>query len=257
MKTVMQYAHIIGHNLALFEKKQYWWCKKQKIPYLTFKWKIIFYCCHTYVKVVQNCSSLAQFRDYNMGWNWPIMLWFQVSLTLCRRATQKCVIALPCVVDGSRISAFSYTSSCTCVWHLIWLTYRLKFIVSLMQDVGSQVIFKRPRNWGYLIKRPSGWQSVKRFFYPPKHPNKLQGQPTQLLIQWVLEALCWGYSGYGTKLPLTSIQCRGYDAQRYTTTLPCLHSLVLHKVHRQLQPFSSCANEIYIYTFSVCLYGFL
>jgi hypothetical protein len=30
-----------------------------------------------------------------------------------------------------------------------------------MQDVGSQVTFKRPGNWVYLIKRPSGWQSVK------------------------------------------------------------------------------------------------
>jgi hypothetical protein len=31
-----------------------------------------------------------------------------------------------------------------------------------MQDVGSQVTFKRPRNWGYLIKRPSGQQSVNK-----------------------------------------------------------------------------------------------
>jgi hypothetical protein len=30
-----------------------------------------------------------------------------------------------------------------------------------MQDVGSQVTFKRPGNWVYLIKRPSGRQSVK------------------------------------------------------------------------------------------------
>jgi hypothetical protein len=82
-------------------------------------------------------------------------------LTPCRRATQKCMIALPCVVDGSRISTFSYTSSCTCVWHLIWLIYRFKFIVSLMRDVGSQVTFKRPGNWVYLIKRLSGRQSVK------------------------------------------------------------------------------------------------
>jgi hypothetical protein len=71
------------------------------------------------------------------------------------------VIALPCVVDGSRISTFSYNSSCTCVWHLIWLIYRFKFIVSLLQDVGSQVTFKRPGNWVYLVKRPSGRQSVK------------------------------------------------------------------------------------------------
>jgi hypothetical protein len=34
-----------------------------------------------------------------------------------------------------------------------------------MQDIGSQVTFKRPRNWGYLIKRPSGRQIVKSGVY--------------------------------------------------------------------------------------------
>ena len=59
----------------------------------------------------------------------------QKLLTPCRRATQKCVITVPCVVvDGSRISAFFYATSCTCVSHLVWLTYRLKVIASLMQD---------------------------------------------------------------------------------------------------------------------------
>ena len=55
-------------------------------------------------------------------------------LTLCRRATQKCVIALPCVVDGSCISTFSYIMFCTCVCQLVWLTYRFNVIDSLMQD---------------------------------------------------------------------------------------------------------------------------
>jgi hypothetical protein len=55
-------------------------------------------------------------------------------LTYCRRATQKCVIALPCVVDGSCISAFPYTTSCTCVCKLVWLTFSARFIDSLMQD---------------------------------------------------------------------------------------------------------------------------
>ena len=61
-------------------------------------------------------------------------LHFLVSLTPCRRVTQKCVITVPCVVDGSRISAFFYATSCTCVSHLVWLTYRFKVIASLMQD---------------------------------------------------------------------------------------------------------------------------
>jgi len=56
------------------------------------------------------------------------------TLTHCRRATQKCVIALPCVFDGSRVSTFPYTTSCTYVCQLVWLTYCFKVIVSLMQD---------------------------------------------------------------------------------------------------------------------------
>jgi hypothetical protein len=56
------------------------------------------------------------------------------SLTPCRRATQKCVIALTCLVDGSRMSTFSYTKSCTSVCQLVWLTYRFKFIVRSRQD---------------------------------------------------------------------------------------------------------------------------
>ena len=63
-----------------------------------------------------------------------ITVQYKRFLTHCRRATQKCVIALPCVVDGSRISAFSYTTSCTCVCKLVWLTFRAKFIDSLKQD---------------------------------------------------------------------------------------------------------------------------
>jgi hypothetical protein len=44
------------------------------------------------------------------------------------------VIAIPCDVDRSRISTFSYTTSCTYVCQLVWLTYSFKVIDSLMQD---------------------------------------------------------------------------------------------------------------------------
>jgi len=57
-----------------------------------------------------------------------------LRLTPCHRATRKLVIALPCIVDGSQVSSFSYMMSCTCVCHLIWLTYRFKVINSLMRD---------------------------------------------------------------------------------------------------------------------------
>jgi len=44
------------------------------------------------------------------------------------------MIALPCIVDGSRVSSFSFTASCTYVFQLVWLSYRFKVIVSLVQD---------------------------------------------------------------------------------------------------------------------------
>jgi hypothetical protein len=53
------------------------------------------------------------------------------------------VIALPCVVDGSRISSFSYATSCTCVYQLVWRTFCFKVIGNLMQDVRSQVTNKQ------------------------------------------------------------------------------------------------------------------
>jgi hypothetical protein len=53
------------------------------------------------------------------------------------------VIALPCVVDGSRVSSFSYATSCTCVCQAVLHSYRFKVIDSLMQDVGSQVTNKQ------------------------------------------------------------------------------------------------------------------
>jgi len=56
-------------------------------------------------------------------------------LTIGHRNTYKGEIAIPCIVDGSRLSTFSYTTSCTCVCHLVWLTYHFKVIDSLMQDV--------------------------------------------------------------------------------------------------------------------------
>jgi len=59
---------------------------------------------------------------------------FFCILTPCRQAMQKCVIAIPCIVDESRISMFSYTMSCTSVCQLVWLTFRFNVIDSLMQD---------------------------------------------------------------------------------------------------------------------------
>jgi len=44
------------------------------------------------------------------------------------------MIAIPCAVDGSKVSTFSYMMSCTSVSQLVWLTFHFKLIDSLMQD---------------------------------------------------------------------------------------------------------------------------
>ena len=56
-----------------------------------------------------------------------------ILLTPFCRATRKLVIAIPCNVDGSRVS-FSYVTSCTCICQLVWLTCHFKIINSFMQD---------------------------------------------------------------------------------------------------------------------------
>jgi len=73
-------------------------------------------------------------------------------LTPCRRATQKCVITVPSVVDGSRISAFFYATSCTCVSHLLWLIYRFKVIASLTQDAWVSSYKQTDRSWPPIFR---------------------------------------------------------------------------------------------------------
>jgi len=73
-----------------------------------------------------------------------------LMLTHCRRLTQKCVIAHPCVVDGPRISAFSYTTSNTRIFELVWHTDRFKVIVSYMQDVCISSYKQTDRSWTLL-----------------------------------------------------------------------------------------------------------
>jgi hypothetical protein len=70
-----------------------------------------------------------------------VLLFF--LLTPCHQATRKLVIALPCIVDGSRVSSFPYAAFCTCVCQLVWRSSSFKVIDSLMQDVRSQVTNKQ------------------------------------------------------------------------------------------------------------------
>jgi hypothetical protein len=58
-----------------------------------------------------------------------------ISFTLCCQVTYKDVIGIPCCVDGSHILTFSYVTSCKCIFQRVWLTYHLKVIDNLIQDV--------------------------------------------------------------------------------------------------------------------------
>jgi len=73
-------------------------------------------------------------------------------LTLCRQATQKCVIAITCFVDGSRISAFSYMTSCTSICQVMWLTYHLKVIDNLLQDAWVSSYKQTDRSWPPIFR---------------------------------------------------------------------------------------------------------
>jgi hypothetical protein len=70
-------------------------------------------------------------------------LTYFIMLTPCRWVMRKLVIAVPCVVDGSRVSSFPYATSCTHICQLVWRTSCFKIIDSLMQDVRSQVTNKQ------------------------------------------------------------------------------------------------------------------
>jgi len=48
---------------------------------------------------------------------------------------------------GTRLSKFSYTTSCTCICLLVWLTYRFKVINSLMRDAWVSSYKQTGRFW--------------------------------------------------------------------------------------------------------------
>ena len=62
------------------------------------------------------------------------------------------MIPIPCVVDGSRISTFSYTTSCTCVCQLVWLICHIKVIDSLMQDAWVSSYEQTDRSWDPIFR---------------------------------------------------------------------------------------------------------
>ena len=57
-----------------------------------------------------------------------------------------------CVVDGSRVSSFSYMTSCTCVCQLVLLTYHFKVTDSLMQDAWVSSYKQTDQSWPPIFR---------------------------------------------------------------------------------------------------------
>ena len=77
---------------------------------------------------------------------------------------RKLVIAVPCVVDGSWLSSLPYTTSRTCICQLVWLTYRFKFINSLIQDAWV---------WSYKQTDPS-WPPIFRTIWQQQRDHSFR-----------------------------------------------------------------------------------
>ena len=87
-------------------------------------------------------------------------------LTLCHQVRYKDMIAIPCIIDGSHISMFSYTTSCTYVCQLVWLTYCLKVIEGLMQDVWVSTYKQTDCSWHPIFRTIRLQQRDHWFRYP-------------------------------------------------------------------------------------------
>jgi len=80
------------------------------------------------------------------------------------------VIAIPCV-DGSHISPFSCTTSCTCVCRLVWHTFHFKVIDSLMQDAWVSSYKQTDRSWPPIFRTIRLQQRDHSFRYSLYFPS--------------------------------------------------------------------------------------
>jgi hypothetical protein len=77
---------------------------------------------------------------------------FVSGLVLCRQTTYKNMSAIPCIVDGSCLSTFSYTMSYMCLCQLAWLIYCFKVISSLMQDIWVSSYKQTDWSWPAIFR---------------------------------------------------------------------------------------------------------
>jgi len=124
--------------------------------YLTFKlpWQpnffiltITMWCVHEVWQTPPEPSHMGNWYDI-----------IHTPLTFCCQVTHKYVNAIPCIVDRSHILMFSYTTSCTCVCQLLWLTYHFKVIDSLMQDVWVSNYPQMDHSWPPIFRIIRMWQ---------------------------------------------------------------------------------------------------
>ena len=81
------------------------------------------------------------------------------------------MIAIPCIFDGSRISTFSYTMSCTCICQMVWLTYRFKVIDSLLRDAWVSSYKQTDRSWPPIFRAVRLQQRDHSFRYSLSFPS--------------------------------------------------------------------------------------
>jgi len=82
-----------------------------------------------------------------------------VVLPLCHQVMYKYVIAMPCIVNGSDILTFSYTTSYTCISPLFCLTYHVMVINNLKQEVWVSSYKLKDLSWPTFLK-PFDWNKV-------------------------------------------------------------------------------------------------
>jgi hypothetical protein len=119
----MEFNHDKSTAMLAFRRKRRG--RKETNVYLNYK----------LLKQVNKIKYLGIIMDSKLKFREHITYTGEKCINTLRRVKQKCVIAIPCVVDRSRISAFSSTTSFTSVCQLAWLNFRFKVIDSLIEDV--------------------------------------------------------------------------------------------------------------------------
>jgi hypothetical protein len=97
------------------------------------------------------CARIS-IKTTKYGFETNINRYSETHLTLHSWVTYKEVIAMPCVVDGSHISALLYVTSYTCISQLFCHTYGVKVFAALKQDVWVSSYKHTDPSWLHIIR---------------------------------------------------------------------------------------------------------